>query len=152
MLYGVVKYAGQKTSIAVLESKKIKRCNIAEASQMQVLLQRIGRGDTVWAVSVADFCNVTMFYVFADGVVKAGASLRIIQEPYLEVGNGKMWKDSIREHIQLLSTLEQTNVRKLLLALNLNARGRDFVAGCVMDISISILALTYSQEGILHRG
>lgn len=152
MVYGLICDVRQRTSMELLLSKKINKNNIADATQMGELLQRLNRGDVVWVVSVKEFGTVSLFYLFACGVVEKGAVLRIMKEPYLEAGNGKIWRDSVREHIQGLAEIEQQAVKRLLQTFNFNTSGKNYVAGVIAEITVSILSATYSQEGILRRG
>ena len=151
MLYGLVRDKRELTSMELLISKKVNRSNIAEAAHMVELVQRLNKGDIVWAVSVFDFCTVSLFYAFTFGVLEKGATLRIIKQSYLDVGNGKIWRESVKEHIKCLAGVEQQAVRRLTEAFDLNPRGRAFVADFVAEMMICVLSATYSQEGILRR-
>lgn len=151
MTYGLVNDTGSQTEIAVMKSKKISDGNIGTVSQIPALFSRLNCGDTIWIATVADFPSVSRFAVFADAVLKFGIVLRIVSEPYLEVGNGKHWRASIQNHIDRLVALESANAGRLFSFLELNQAGKDYVARCITDITIGILAKTYASDGILHR-
>ncbi|MFA9379063.1 MAG: hypothetical protein ACERKZ_20310 [Lachnotalea sp.] len=88
MTYGLVNDVVSQIEIAVIKSKKILDSNIATVSNIGILLSKLNGGDSIWLVSVADFPSVSRFAAFADRVLKTGVALKIMNEPYLEVGNG----------------------------------------------------------------
>lgn len=81
-----------------------------------------------------------------------GASLRCLEQPYLEIGNGKFWRSSVSSHLTALVRAEGATAGRLHTAFELTDRGRYYVSRCVTEMSIGILAKTYSVDGILHRG
>lgn len=122
------------------------------ASKVQQLVQMLGSGDVVFVVSVDRFPSVGVFVTFADAVLKTGASMKILEQSYLDVGNGKHYRQSVEEHLKVLVGLESMNVNRLLGSLKLTVTGKDYVARCVTDITVGILAKTYASDGILNRG
>lgn len=78
--------------------------------------------------------------------------MKILEQPYLDIGNGKHYRPSVEEHLKTLVALESANGNRLLGSLKLNATGKDYVARCITDITVGILAKTYASDGILHRG
>ena len=103
-------------------------------------------------MSVDRFSSVSVFVAFASIVLKTGASMKILEQPYLDIGNGKHYKASIEEDLKVLARLESANVNRLIGALQLTDAGKEYVIRCVTDISVGILAKTYASDGILHRG
>lgn len=92
MVYGLVRDLCDQTELSVMRSKRIPMGNIILITQPNVLLARVNSGDVVWLVTVADFQSVTRFVELADRILRLGVQLRIVNEPYLEVGNGKHWR------------------------------------------------------------
>lgn len=152
MVYAIISEKDNQTSLAYFKSKKIPQGNFVPVSKLQQLIQVLGSGDVVHVVSVDRFPSVGVFVTFADAVLKAGASMKILEQSYLDVGNGKHYRQSVEEHLKALAGLESVNVNRLLGSLKLAAVGKDYVARCVTDITVGILAKTYASDGILHRG
>lgn len=152
MVYGLVRDLCDQTELNIMRSKRIPMRNLVLVTQPNVLLDRISRGDVVWLVTVADFQSVTRFVVLADTLLRLGVQLRIVNEPYLEVGNGKHWRMSVREHVSTLMALEHENAMKLRSAFRFTDRERTYADSCIADITVGILAKTYASDGILHRG
>lgn len=75
-----------------------------------------------------------------------------MEQPYLDIGNGKYWRSSVVTHLYTLVHAENAMVNRLYSALELTDKGKYYVSRCVTDMSIGILAKTYSVDGILHRG
>lgn len=152
MTYGIVSEKDDKTGLAYLRSKKVADVNIIPVTRLDVLLSRTVEGDIVYVISVDRFPSVSRYVAFADVVLKAGVSLRILEQPYLEVGNGKHFRPAVAEHLNMLVNLERSNAQRLISAFPLNVAGKDYVADCIADITVGILSKTYASDGILHRG
>ena len=116
------------------------------------LLARVVAGDIIYVISVNRFPSVSRFLAFADAVLQEGVSLRILEQPYLEVGNGKHFRPAVVENLRVLVYLERSNAQRLISTFSFNASGKDYAADCIADITVGILAKTYSSDGILHRG
>ena len=152
MLYGIISAKDNQTSLAYFKRKKVSQANLVTADRLQRLANVLSSGDVVHMVSVDRFPSVNVFVTFAGIVLKTGASMKILDQPYLDVGNGKHYKPSIEEHLKVLARLESVNINRLMSALKLNGAGNQFVCQCVTDISLGILAKTYASDGILNRG
>ncbi len=152
MVYGLVRDLCDQTELSVMRSKRIPMENIILVTQPNVLLARVHSGDVVWLVTVADFQSVTRFAELADWILRLGVQLRIVNEPYLEVGNGKHWRMSVRAHVETLMALEQENAMKLRSVFRFTDRQRMYADSCIADITVGILSKTYASDGILHRG
>ena len=151
MVYGLVRDVYDQTEMTVMSSKRIPAYNIASVSQVNILLSRVKRGDVIWLTTVADFPSVTRFVAFADVTLNLGVQLRIVHEPYLELGNGKHWRMSVREHVDALVALEKANADRLFSTFSFDDNGKKYVRSCIADITVSILSKTYASDGILHR-
>ena len=152
MVYGIISQKDNQTSIAFFKSKKVSSSNLVTADRLKQLGNVITAGDVVHVVSVDRFLSVNDFVIFAGIVLRSGASMKILEQPYLDIGNGKHYKTSIEEHLNVLARLESVNVSRLLGSMQLTDADREYVIRCVTDISLGILANTYGSDGILHRG
>jgi hypothetical protein len=152
MVYRIISAKDNQTSLAYFKSKKVSQGNLVTADRLRQLVNVLSAGDVVHVVSVDRFPSVNAFVIFAGIVLKTGASMKILDQPYLDIGNGKHYKSSIEEHLKVLVGLESANINRLVSALKLNGAGKEYVIRCVIDISLGILAKTYASDGILHRG
>ena len=152
MVYGIISAKDNQTSLAYFKSKKVSQGNLVTADRLKQLANILSAGDVVHVISVDRFPSVNAFVTFAGIVLKTGASMKILDQPYLDIGNGKHYKASIEEHLKVLAGLESANVNRLVYALKLNGAGNQLLYQCVTDISLGILAKTYASDGVLHRG
>ncbi|MGB8454134.1 MAG: hypothetical protein WCD89_17620 [Anaerocolumna sp.] len=118
---------------------------------MEVLASRLNSGDSVICINVDRFLSVSQYTLFSEKVLNAGVSLQIMEQPYLGIGYGKHWRSSVVAHLNTLIHAENAMVNRLYSALELTDKGKYYVGRCVTDMSIGILAKTYSIDGILHR-
>lgn len=151
MIYGIISQKDNQTSLAYFKSKKVSQGNLVTADRLQQLVNVLSSGDVIYVVSVDRFPSVNAFVTFAGIVLKTGASMKILEQPYLDVGNGKHYKSSIEEHLKVLAGLESVNISRMMGSLKLTGAGKEYVIRCVTDISLGILAKTYASDGILHR-
>ena len=152
MVFGVYAYGNIEMKREVLRGMKIKETELIHLSEVTKLFQRLSSNDRVVVYSVKDFASVSMFYRFVSEVTKRGASLKFINEHYLDVGNGKVWKDSVQAHINALIGVEQYWYERLSRGLKLNKAASEFLADVVGGCSVSTLSVAFCNDGILHRG
>lgn len=152
MVYGIISEKDNETTRTVLRSKKITDNQIYSVSQLGVLVERLQSDDIIYCISVDRFLSVSQYVVFCEKVLHAGASLRCLEQPYLDIGNGRHWRSSVVSQLNTMVRTEGVTVNRLYSVLELTDKGRNYVSRCVVDMSISILAKTYASDGILHRG
>ena len=153
MIYGIVSEKDNETTRTVFRSKKITDDNqIYSISQLGVLVERLQLDDILYCISVDRFLSVSQYVVFCEKVLHAGASLRCLEQPYLDIGNGRHWRSSVVSQLNTMVRAEGVTANRLYSVLELSDKGRCYVSRCIVDMSISILAKTYSSDGILHRG
>lgn len=152
MVYGIVSEKDNETTRTVFRSKKIADTDIYPVTKLDLLVSRLNFGDTIIFISVDRFLSVSQYVVFSEKVLNAGVSLRIMEQPYLDIGNGKHWRSSVVSHLHTLVQAENVTVNRLYSVLELTDKGKYYVSRCVTDMSIGILAKTYSVDGILRRG
>lgn len=115
MNYGVTR-VNSKVELTSLKGKRIPDINVYNVNQIDILINKLSKGDVVYVVSVMVFPSVWMFLMFADAVLSSGGVLHVISEPYLDVGNGKYYRPSVRTHLETLVKLEREyskNVQRL---------------------------------------
>src|SRR5574344_1350742 len=151
MLYGIISAKDNQTSLSYFKSKKVSQGNLVTADRLKQLVNVLTAGDVVHVVSVDRFPSVNAFVIFAGIVLKTGAAMKILDQPYLDIGNGKHYKASIEEHLKVLVGLESANINRLVFALKLNGDGKEDGIWCVPDVTIGMLAKTYAYDSILHR-
>lgn len=102
MVYGIISVKDNQTSLSYFKSKKVSQNNLVTADRLKELANILSAGDVVHVVSVDRFPSVNAFVIFAGIVLKTGASMKILEQPYLDIGNGKHYKTSIEEHLNVL--------------------------------------------------
>lgn len=152
MIFGVYALGNVEMKKEVLRSRKIKESELFPLSECNKLFQRLCSNDTVVVYSVRGFVSVNIFYIFTSEVLKRGASLKVLNEHYLDVGNGKIWKDSVQAHVSTLIEVEQVGYDRLVQGLRLNKAAAQFVAETIGGCSVNSLSLAFGNNGILHRG
>ena len=152
MLFGVYAYGNVEMKREVLRGRKIKETELIHLSEVNKLFQRLSANDTVIVYTVKDFASVTMFSRFVSEVTKRGVSVKFINEHYLDVGNGKVWKDSVQAHINAMIGVEQYCYERLSRGLKLNKAASEFLADIIGGCSVSALSIAFCNDGILRRG
>lgn len=152
MMYAIISEKDGQTSLVYFKGKKIAQSNYVPVSRLQQLVKALNAGDVVHVISTDRFPSAGVFMAFADAVLKAGASMKIMEQPYLDIGNGKHYKASVEEHLRVLVRLESANINRLVSTFKLNTAGNQYVYRCITDITAGILAKTYASDGIMHRG
>lgn len=152
MVFGVYAYGNIEMKREVLRARKIKESEMIHLADAHKLFQRLSKNDTVIVYSVMDFSSVSMFCKFSAEVINKGASLKIVNEHYLDIGNGKVWRDSVQAHINTLVDLEQHCYERLVRGLKLNKASAQFLADIIGGYSVSVLSSAFCNDGILHRG
>lgn len=103
-VYAIISGKDNQTSLAYFKSKKISQNNRVPVARLKQLVQVLSAGDVVHVVSVDRFPSVGVFVAFVDAVLKAGAIMKILEQSYLDVGNGKYYRQSVAEHLKVLVT------------------------------------------------
>jgi len=152
MNYGLVSEKDNEITLTFLKSKKVSSSSIVTISKLNALVSTLTSGDVIYVISVDRFSSVSRFVAFTELVLKAGLTLHCLEQPYLDVGNGKHWRPSIMEHLSRLMRLESDNAKRLFSVFKFTSEGKDYVARCIADITVGILAKTYASDGIMHRG
>lgn len=152
MNYGLISNVTPQDEIAILKGRRISQSNLYPCSYAEALVSRLRQGDVVTIVSITIFSSIAQFVLFARAVVTAKASLKIIEQPYLEAGNGKYWRNSIVNDMDYRMALEKEMFHVLVHKIQRDNPARVHMAHYIARFSLCVMAKTYSAEGILHRG
>jgi len=152
MVFGVFAYGNIEMKREVLRGRKVKESELIHLSEVHKLFQRLSANDTVIVYTVKDFASVSMFSRFVAEVTKRGVSVKFINEHYLDIGNGKVWRDSVQAHINALIGLEQFCYERLSKAFKFNKAASEFLADIIGGCSVSALSIAFCNDGILRRG
>ena len=127
MMYAIISEKDGQTSLAYFKGKKIAQSNYVPVSRLQQLVKALNASDVVHVISTDRFPSAGVFVAFADAVLKAGASMKIMEQPYLNIGNGKHYKASVEEHLRVLVRLESANINRLVSTFKLNPAGNQYI-------------------------
>ena len=152
MNYGMVSNAVLPPEIAIMRGRRILQNNIYAIADCEMLVSRLRRGDTITVSGIEIFASIAQFVMFARAVVTSGANLKILEQPYLEVGNGKYWRDAIVRDIDYRMVLEKEMMNALLHKVNMNNSVRVNIAQHIAKFDLAVMAKNYSVDGILRRG
>ena len=133
-----------ETTRTVFRSKKITDNQIYFVSQLRVVVERLQSDDIIYCISVDRFLRVSQYVVFCEKVLHARASLRCLEQPYLDIGNGRHWRSSVVSQLNTMVRAEGVTANRLCSVMELTDKGRNYVSRCMVDMSITILAKTYS--------
>lgn len=152
MIYGVISDLDNETTRILFREKKIPNTNVVPSQQLGELVKRLRTGDTVYAISINRFYNVWQLFIFGRFCMAHGISLRFSSQPYLDIVNGKHWKNTVIEHIKYISEMELYCKGRLQQAFRMNNAQWDFLFGCIEYMNLEVLAHTFDSDGVLKRG
>lgn len=95
IVYAVISEKDKQISLAYFKSKKIPQANLVSVSKLQQLIQTLSAGDMVHVVNVDRFPSVETFINFVTILFKMDVSMKILEQPYFDVVNGKRYKFGI---------------------------------------------------------
>lgn len=125
MIYGLIGDSNEgKEARTLYRSKKITEANL---------------------VSMADSVRLP-------SCLNSGDVVHFFEQPYLDIGNGKHWKNSTKKDICDRIRTEQEYVSLLFSKITLDDQCRWFVSRCISAMNVRMVAKTYSADGILKRG
>lgn len=81
-----------------------------------------------------------------------GVSLRFLSEPYLDIWNGKCWKNSFIKLVDQMIMLERCAKGKMRQDFQMTDEQWRYVNYCFETLGLQILAQIFSAEGVLKRG
>lgn len=127
MVYGIISKRDNDITRTVFRSKKIADTDIYPVTKLDVLVSRFNSGDIIICIGVDRFLSVSQYAVFSERVLNAGVSLRIMEQPYLDIDNGKHWRSSVVAHLHSLVYAENAMVNRLYSVMELTDKGKYYV-------------------------
>lgn len=152
MVYGLISKLDNETTLDVFRGKKIQEENIAALYQLSELSRRLKKGDTVYTMGANRFGSISQLFVFGRFCMANGVSLRFIGQPYLDITNGKYWKDSIIWQMERSRSIEFACKRALVQRFRMSNNQWNFLYQCIEEMNLEVLAHTFNPDGILKRG
>lgn len=152
MNYGIISRLDDDTTTAVFKSKRIPADNIVAINQLERLAQVLKAGDVVYVISVNRFFSVAQLLSFAQLCQTREVTVRFIAQQYLDMGNGKHWKTSVRNLLGMMQKIEYSVKTQMTQQMNLTRAQWDCIYRGLEIMSLEILARIFSADGILRRG
>ncbi len=152
MVYGIVSSLDDAGTKTVFQSKKIRNERVFYFNQLNALREMLVSGDVVYVMSVNRFLNLSQVCGVAEFCFQRGISLRFIEQPYLNVGNGKCWRKSVICLTERMLELERCVRDGMQQRFQFNEEQWSYVRKCIERMSLEILAQIFSSDGILKRG
>lgn len=152
MNYGLISALDDETTKYVFRGKKITENQMIPNYQIGEAVKQLHKGDTVYAISVNRFDSVSQLLAIGQFCMQKGVSLRFIGQPYLDLADGKCWRDSVLWQMEKMKSIELTAKGRLQQCIRMNKEGWETVFRCIEILNLEILAHTFSPDGILKRG
>lgn len=105
----------------------------------------------VYVMSVNRFSSVRQLLVFGRFCKANGVTLRIIEQPYLDLVDGKHWKDSTVWQMERMIAIEEYAKAYLQRNFRMGKEQWEMLYQTLEIMNLEILAHTYSPDGILKR-
>lgn len=152
MNYGIISRLDDDTTTAVFKSKRIPADNIVAINQLDRLAQVLKAEDVVYVISVNRFFSVAQLLSFAQLCQTREVTVHLVAQPYLDFGNGKHWKTSVRNLLGMMQKIEYSVKTQMTQQMNLTRAQWDCIYRGLEIMSLEILARIFSADGILRRG
>lgn len=152
MNYGLISALDDETTKYVFRGKKITGDCIIPNYRIAETVKNLRKGDTVYVISVNRFYSVSQLMVIGRICMQNGVSLRFIAQPYLDITDGKHWRDSILWQMEKMKSIEVSAKGRLQQCMQMTKEGWETVYRCIEIMNLEILAHTFSPDGILKRG
>ncbi len=152
MVYGIISSLDDAGTKTVFQSKKIRNERVFYFNQLNALREMLVSGDVVYVMSVNRFLNLSQVCGVAEFCFQRGISLRFIEQPYLNVGNGKCWRKSVICLTDRMLQLEKYAENRMQQVFRFNSEQWEYMSRCIERMSLEILAQIFSSDGIMKRG
>lgn len=152
MHYGLICALDDETTKYVFRGKKISENCIVPNYRIGELVKHLRKGDVVYAISVNRFNSVSQLLAVGRFCMENGVSLRFIAQPYLDIGNGKNWRDGVVWQMEKMNSIEVAAKGRLQQCMQMTNEGWETVFRCIEVMNLEILAHTFSPDGIMKRG
>ncbi len=127
MMYAVISEKDNQTR--VLHILRVKRYH----KRILFLYQtyKINTGIKCWGYGACSKCRPFSkcrdIYKFCHYTFKTDVSMKILEQPYLDIVNGKRYKFGIEGHLKALAELEHVNINRLIVVLKCNSTGNQYI-------------------------
>lgn len=152
MNYGMISAMDDETTKYVFRGKHIKENQIVPNYKIAGIVQQLQKGDVMYVISVNRFNSVSQLLTIGRLCMEKGVALRFIAQPYLDIGNGKYWRDAVLWQMESMKSIELMAKGSLQKCMQMNHEGWETVFRCIEILNLEILAHTFSPDGILKRG
>ena len=152
MDYGLISALDDETTKYVFRGKKITEKQVIPNYKIGEAMEHLQKGDAVYAISVNRFNSVSHLLAIGRLCMQKGVSLRFIAQPYLDITDGKYWRDTVLWQMEKMNSIEGAAKRRLQQCMRMNNEGWETVFRCIEIMNLEILAHTFSPDGILKRG
>lgn len=151
MKYGLYSDLDNNATKVIFKEKKIPAKNMIHIKNGQVLEHSLSEKDDCYIMSINRFMSVTQFYRFVILCQERGVSLHLINEPYLDVGNGKTLKRQMVSQIMQMIQIEYELKKHLGRHMRLTNEQWGVINRSIEIQNLEILSGIYSADGILKR-
>jgi len=152
MVYGIISQADDATTSVYFKSKRVPDANVVHIVQLPSLMQMLKSGDVVFVVSVNRFWSVNQFLQFGKFCMSNGVSLHLLAQPYLDLGNGKHWKQSVMSQMMRMVELERYAKANMTKGYKYSNEYWEYLCRTFEIMNLEVLAHTFSTDGVLKRG
>lgn len=152
MTYGIVSNLDNEVTVTAFRGKKIAKNRIVGIQDLKKLAAILTEGDTIYVVSVNRFMSVTQVLAFGSFCFEKGVSLRFFSQPYLDLSDGKHWKNSVLAQMQKMVSVEEGAKHRLMQCFRMEREQWACLFRCLEIMNLEVLAHMFSQDGVLRRG
>lgn len=152
MVYGIVSQLDDVTTLEFFRSKKVSKENVVHISQISTLANVLNFGDVVFVVSVNRFLSVSQFLNFGKLCMNKGICLRLLAQPYLDITNGKQWKNSVIRQMTHMVNVERRAIGRMAQGAKYTNEFWEYLCRSFEIMNLEVLAQIYATDGIMKRG
>ena len=149
--YGLMSGLDTENTKAVFKAKKIAQKNVIFIEHLNNLIERLSEGDLLFAMNVNRFCSVSQLGRFGRYCKENGISLQFMEQPYLNIGNGKYWKTNIERHLVKIAELEIQIKNDLQKNIRMDNSARNKMFRDIEIQNLEIVSYTYASGGIMSK-
>lgn len=151
MVYGFISRQDSELTELKFRGKRISQENVITNYEFGRFMKCLQRGDVVYVMSVNRFSSVRQLLVFGRFCKANGVTLHVIEQPYLDLTDGKNWKDSTVWQMERMIAIEEYAKAHLQRNFRMGKEQWEMLYQTLEIMNLEILAHTYSPDGILKR-
>lgn len=152
MQYGIISNLDEVTTLELFRSKRVTQEHVVHINAISNLMNVLKSGDVVHVVNVNRFASVYQFWCFGRYCMSRGVSLRILAQPYLDIGRGKQWKPAVIRQIMEMLESERLAKGRMAQCFKLTNEQWDYVYRCFELMNLDVLSCIFSTDGVLKHG